>query len=60
MLGDFDGGMTSTLQSGCMKGIFPIISKMLGLFSALVGKLKGITLNILATVAFRLQHKLKM
>jgi hypothetical protein len=52
-----------TLQGGRVKGIntdiFPIISKTLGLFSAVVGK--GITVGDgLGTVTFTLQIKLKM
>jgi hypothetical protein len=47
MLGDFDGGVMGTLQGGGIKGInmdiFPVISKTLGLFSAVVGK--GIALD---------------
>jgi hypothetical protein len=46
MLSDFDGGMMGTLQGGSMNinmDVFPIISKKLGLFSAVVGK--GIALD---------------
>jgi len=53
--------MVGTLQGGSMKGInmdiFPIVSKTLGLFSAVV--CEGITLDCLGTVTFRLQNKLK-
>jgi hypothetical protein len=62
MLGDFGGGVMGTLQGGSMKGIntdiFPIISKTLGLFSAVVGK--GIALNIFGTVTLTLQNKLRV
>jgi hypothetical protein len=62
MFGDFGGGVTGTLQGGSMKGIntniFPIISKTLGLFSAVVGK--GIALNVFGTVTLTLQNKLRM
>ena len=61
-LGDFNGGMMGTLQGGRVKGIntdiFPIISKTLGLFSAVVGK--RITLDGLGTVTLTLHNKLKM